>query len=81
VIGPGAGIIFDWEPSIVSAGELIAGPRGTDARFDMRERRTTNERRQTYKERMDGKTAAREELRKEGEAGLWSNPEDFAKEE
>lgn len=79
VIGPGAGIIFDWEPSIVSAGELIAGPRGTDARFDMRERRTTNERRQTYQERMDGKAAAREELRKEGEAGLWSNPEDFEK--
>ncbi len=81
VIGPGKGIIFDWEPSIASAGELIAGPRGTDARFDMRERRTTKERRATYTERMDAKAALREELRKEGEAGIWSSPEDFEKED
>ncbi|MEO0027791.1 MAG: hypothetical protein RL716_1122 [Actinomycetota bacterium] len=81
VIGPDKGIVFDWEPAIASNAELIAGPRGTDARFDMRERRTTKERRQTYKERMDGKAAAREELRKEGEAGIWSSPEDFEKED
>jgi GTP-binding protein len=81
VIGPGKGIIFDWEPSIASAGELIAGPRGTDARFDMRERRTTKERRATYTERMDAKAALRVEMQKEGEAGIWSNPEDFEKED
>lgn len=81
VIGPGQGVVFDWEPTIASAGELIAGPRGTDARFDNRERRTTKERRATYKERMDAKTELREEMRKEGEAGLWSNPEDFKKED
>jgi GTP-binding protein len=81
VIGPGKGIIFDWEPSIASAGELIAGPRGTDARFDMRERRTTKERRATYTERMDAKAALRAEMQKEGEAGIWSNPEDFEKED
>lgn len=81
VIGPGQGVVFDWEPTIASAGELIAGPRGTDARFDNRERRTTKERRASYKERMDAKTELREEMRKEGEAGLWSNPEDFKKED
>ncbi|MEY4436866.1 MAG: hypothetical protein RLY13_542 [Actinomycetota bacterium] len=81
VIGPGQGVVFDWEPTIASAGELIAGPRGTDARFDNRERRTTKERRATYKERMDAKTELREQMRKEGEAGLWSNPEDFKKED
>ncbi len=81
VIGPGKGIVFDWEPTITAAAELIAGPRGTDARFDLRERRTTKERRQTYTERMDAKAALREEMRKEGEAGIWSTPEDFEKED
>ena len=74
VIGAGDdGVIFDWEPTIVSAGELIAGPRGTDARLDLRERRTTKERRVEYRDRMDAKAAAREELRKEGEAGIWKD--------
>jgi GTP-binding protein len=73
--------VFDWEPTITAAAELIAGPRGTDARFDLRERRTTKERRQTYTERMDAKAALREEMRKEGEAGIWSSPEDFEKED
>ena len=81
VIGPGKGVIFDWEPTINSAAELISGPRGTDARLDMNERRTTKQRRQTYTERMDAKAAAREELRQEGEAGIWSKPEDFEKED
>ncbi len=74
VIGEGdRAVVFDWEPTITSAGELIAGPRGTDARFDSRERRTTDERRQGYKERMDAKAAAREELQKEKEAGFWTS--------
>jgi GTP-binding protein len=81
VIGPDKGIVFDWEPAIASNAELIAGPRGTDARFDMRERRTTKERRATYKERMDAKAELREEMRKEGVAGIWSAPEDFEKED
>ena len=73
VIGAGDGVIFDWEPTIASAGELIAGPRGTDARLDMRDRRTTKDRREEYRARMDAKAAAREELRKEGEAGIWKD--------
>jgi GTP-binding protein len=81
VIGPGAGVVFDWEPTIASAGELIAGPRGTDARIGFNDRRTTKERRAGYHERMDAKAAAREELREEGEAGIWSSPEDFEKED
>jgi GTP-binding protein len=74
VIGGGEGVVFDWEPTIASAGELIAGPRGTDARLDQRERRTTKERREEFHARMDAKAAAREELRKEGEAGIWKDP-------
>ena len=72
VIGPGAGVLFDWEPTISSAAELIAGPRGTDARFDLRERRTTTQRREEYKARMDAKTAARAELEREGKSGIWN---------
>jgi hypothetical protein len=29
---------------------------------------------------MDAKSAVREEMRKEGQAGIWSSPEDFEKE-
>jgi GTP-binding protein len=72
VIGAGNGVVFDWEPTITSAAELMAGPRGTDARFDLNERRTTGQRREEYKARMDAKAAAREELRREGEAGIWN---------
>ncbi|WP_309128564.1 GTPase ObgE [Microbacterium sp.] len=62
MIGPGDGIVFDWEPSITSAAELVTAPRGTDARFDRSTRRTTSQRREQYYERMDAKAAAREEL-------------------
>jgi GTP-binding protein len=72
VIGAGNGVVFDWEPTITSAAELMAGPRGTDARFDLNDRRTTGQRREEYKARMDAKAAAREELRREGEAGIWT---------
>lgn len=72
VIGPGEGVVFDWEPTIASAGELIAGPRGTDARFDLNERRTTNQRRESYKARMDAKAAARAADEAERKAGMWN---------
>ena len=76
VIGPGSGVIFDWEPTLSSAAELITGPRGSDLRIDVNERRTTKERRQRYTERMDAKTQARAELEREREAGLWQDEDD-----
>ena len=72
VIGPGRGVIFDWEPTINAAAELISGPRGTDARIDQRERRTTKERRADYEEMMDQRAALRDEFEKERKAGKWS---------
>jgi GTP-binding protein len=67
VIGAGKdGVIFDWEPTIASAGELIAAPRGTDPRLDLRERRTNIDRRREYQEMMDARAAMREEMNKEG---------------
>ncbi|WBU38982.1 GTPase ObgE [Homoserinibacter sp. YIM 151385] len=71
VIGPGAGMVFDWEPTLTSAAELITSPRGTDARLDDNRRLTRNERRDAYFERMDAKTEARDELARERKAGLW----------
>jgi GTP-binding protein len=65
-------VVFDWEPTIASAGELIAGPRGYDARLDTNDRRTTSDRRASYKERMDAKSAARAADEVERKAGVWS---------
>lgn len=72
-IGDGDRFVFDWEPTLTSAAELITSPRGSDARLDDNSRPTRVERRQSYKERMDAKAAAREELDKERQAGLWSD--------
>src|SRR5690606_4746362 len=44
VIGEGDGVVFDWDPSLTSAAELITSPRGTDARIDQNPRRTTAQR-------------------------------------
>lgn len=71
-----AGVVFDWEPTLTSAAELITSPRGTDARLDDNRRATRAERRERYHERMDAKAAARAELEAEREAGLWSDADD-----
>jgi len=71
VIGPGDGVVFDWEPTLTSAAELITSPRGTDARVDGSSRPTRDARREKYFERMDAKAAARDELEAERVAGLW----------
>jgi GTP-binding protein len=82
IIGPGHGVVFDWEPTLTSTAELITAPRGTDARLDEPRRRTSNERREEYFGRMDAKAAARAELIREREAGLWhSDGDEFAGEE
>ncbi|MEY3999665.1 MAG: hypothetical protein RLZZ626_20, partial [Actinomycetota bacterium] len=80
VIGAGEGVLFDWEPTISSAAELLTGPRGTDARIDRNDRRTTPQRREEYKARMDAKAAAREELDAEGRAGIWRSTDSLDKE-
>ncbi|MEO6826418.1 MAG: GTPase ObgE [Microbacteriaceae bacterium] len=71
VIGPGNGVVFDWEPTLTSTAELITAPRGTDARVDANPRPTRNQRREDYFDRMDAKAQARAELLREREAGQW----------
>ncbi|MDF2920686.1 MAG: obgE, partial [Microbacterium sp.] len=68
VIGPGDGIVFDWEPTLTSAAELMTAPRGTDPRLVQNPRRTSSERREQYHERMDAKAEARAELEAERRA-------------
>jgi GTPase len=78
VIGPGDGIIFDWEPTIASSAELLVSPRGTDPRFGpVSERRTNVERRKRYQEMMDARAALREQMENERKSGLWSKSQDF----
>ena len=72
LIGPeDDAVVFDWEPTLVSGGELLGG-RGTDARFEERTRRTSSERREEFHARKDAQTAAREELAAERRAGHWT---------
>lgn len=72
VIGPGEGVVFDWEPTLTSTAELMTAPRGTDERLDSRTRATRHERKAAYHDRMDAKAEARAELEEERSAGLWS---------
>src|SRR5690606_41233706 len=78
VIGPlEGGVIFDWEPTMVTGAELL-GPRGSDPRLEEAEyapRATRAEKRREYRERMDAKARAREELWTERESGHWATPE------
>lgn len=78
MIGAGGGVVFDWEPTLSSAAELITSPRGTDARLDDNRRETTRQRRLSYTERMDAKAAARAELEAERRGGVWNDDEGFA---
>jgi GTP-binding protein len=73
----GREVVFDWEPTVSSAAELIASPRGTDARLEEGRRLTSKTRRANYLERMDAKAAARAELEKEGAGGVWNDDEGF----
>jgi GTP-binding protein len=74
VIGDGPdAVVFDWEPTMLIGSEMLAGPRGSDMRVEMRSRPTRGEKRSEYKERMDAKTEARAELWTEHEAGLWTD--------
>jgi GTP-binding protein len=74
-IGPPQGaVVFDWEPTLMTGPELL-GQRGGDLRLDQNPRKTRDERRQDFHDRMDAKTAAREELWTEREQGRWTSPD------
>jgi GTP-binding protein len=78
VIGEGDGVVFDWQPSLSSAAELMTAPRGTDPRLLESNRRTTSERRERYHARMDAKAEARAELEQQRLARPADHDEDDA---
>lgn len=73
IIGPGKGQIFDWEPTLSSAAELMVSPRGSDSRLEESTRATRAQRKLSYHERMDAKARARAELEEEKKAGFFSD--------
>ena len=61
----------------MAAGAELLGRRGTDQRiedFERAARPTRAQKRQEFKDKMDGKAAAREELWTERDAGHWTDP-------
>ena len=76
VIGPGAQMEFDWEPTLAGSAETQRAPRGQDERLADRRRPTRAERREEYHERMDEKALARDELEQERVAGMWRDDSD-----
>ncbi len=77
VIGPREdAVVFDWEPTLAGAEQLIAGPRGTDPRFADHHRPTRHDKRADYAQRRYAQQAARDELRAERQAGHWVDPAD-----
>jgi GTP-binding protein len=66
-------VVFDWEPTLQTGPELL-GARGTDLRLDQTGRKTRDERRSDFKDRMDGRAAAQAELWTERQHGHWADP-------
>lgn len=77
LIGPeDNAVVFDWEPSLTAGAELLAGPRGTDARLSESHRPTRSDKRADYASRRSAKQAARDELEAERRAGHWASARD-----
>lgn len=56
------GVVFDWEPTLAAGAEFMAGPRGTDLRFDEHHRPTRAQKKQEQAERRAAKRQVREEM-------------------
>jgi len=71
-----SGVVFDWEPTVITSSGVIAGRRGEDNRLDAGGRATRDERRERYAARREARTEARAELAQERAAGVWVDPAD-----
>ncbi|WP_300344669.1 GTPase ObgE [Nesterenkonia sp.] len=56
------GVVFDWEPTMAGGAEHLAGPRGSDARFEDHHRPTRAEKKQEQAQRRAAKQAVRQEM-------------------
>ena len=66
------GVLFDWEPTISTGAELLAGPRGSDLRLEERTRATRQEKREDQDRRKAARAATRAEMEAERRAGIWT---------
>lgn len=62
VIGGEDGVVFDWEPTMAAGAEHLAGPRGTDRRFDETGRPTREQKRAEQQSRRAAKATTRAEM-------------------
>ena len=77
LIGPeDDAVVFDWQPTLTSGAELLAGPRGSDVRLEDHRRRSRSERREEFHARKDAQAAARDELAAERRSGHWASTDD-----
>ncbi|WP_415854551.1 GTPase ObgE [Sinomonas sp. G460-2] len=72
VIGEDDAVVFDWEPTMMTGAEILAGPRGTDLRLADWDRPTRAQKREEHEDRKSAKAAARDELEAERRAGIWT---------
>lgn len=69
-----SGVVFDWEPTLVSGAGVAGGPRGSDPRLETSARATRQERRDHDEDRREARRTARRELDAERRAGVWTDP-------
>jgi GTPase len=69
------GVVFDWEPTLVTGPGVLAAPRGGDPRLAGHTRGTREERRERYEVRRRARRDARAELAAGRRAGLWTDPD------
>jgi len=69
-------VVFDWEPTLTTGAELLAGPRGTDLRLEDHSRPTRDEKRARMRDRYAARAATQAELDAERRAGHWATAGD-----
>ena len=75
IIGSENGVVFDWDPLVSSAAELVEGPGGVEASGAGNSRRTNEQRRQQYYDMMDQRARGREERQAVREASVFQEDE------
>jgi GTP-binding protein len=65
-------VVFDWQPTLSSGAELLAGPRGTDLRLEDHSRPSREEKRERMRDRYAARAQTQAELDAERRAGHWA---------
>ena len=71
-------VVFDWQPTLSSGAELLAGPRGTDLRLEDHSRPSREEKRERMRDRYAARAQTQAELDAERRAGHWATAAEAA---